>query len=72
METLWEVDVRRDGQGPNRDVNRVAESRIKSRMEEMLYVGVDDVEIMDKGETVRVTMSRWDLELALEALRGGE
>ena len=64
--------MRRDGQGPRRDVNRAAESRIKARMEELLYVGVDDVEIIEGGETVRVTMSRWDLELALEALRNGE
>ncbi len=66
------MSKRRDGQGPRRDVNRAAEDRIKRRLEDVLYVGVDDVELLGRGDTVRVTMGRFDLELALEAMRHGD
>jgi hypothetical protein len=63
--------MRRDGQSSIRPTNQGTEDRIRRTLEGIMYMDVDDVEIGREGDTVKVTMGRFDLELWMEAMKHG-
>lgn len=63
--------MRRDGQSSIRPTNQGTEDRIRRSLEGIMYMNIDDVEISREGDTVKVTMGRFDLELWMEAQKHG-